>query len=205
MRLSQQEKEQLLRNCSRTGMSFYRTTTEDNKSALKEFWHQLGIRTIVTNPCADQQGISSIQIEPEARYIPYTAKPLGWHTDGYYNTKENTIRAFAMHCISPATKGGSNAYFDPEILYILLRDENPDYITALAHPEAMVIPQNTLEEHQPRATTVTPVLTTEQNKLLIRYTERVHNITWRDDEELTGRTSVYSRKTNGKYTLSTKL
>ena len=45
-----------------------------------------------------------------------------------------------LHCISPARVGGENALMDPEIAYILLREENPDFIRALMHPQAMEIP-----------------------------------------------------------------
>ena len=73
---------------------------------------------------------------------PYTNRPLSWHTDGYYNAPEDRIRSFILHCCRNAERGGESALLDPEIAYIRLRDENPRFIAALMHDEAMTIPAN---------------------------------------------------------------
>ena len=76
------------------------------------------------------------------QYIPYTNKALSWHTDGYYNVLDKQIFGIIMHCVRPAAEGGVNSLLNPENVYIALRDENPAYIEALMHPEAMTIPDN---------------------------------------------------------------
>jgi alpha-ketoglutarate-dependent taurine dioxygenase len=63
-------------------------------------------------------------------FIPYTDKPIRWHTDGYYNIPERTVRGMVLHCVQSAASGGENQLLDHEIAYILLRDENPDFIRA---------------------------------------------------------------------------
>jgi hypothetical protein len=64
-------------------------------------------------------------------FIPYTHKPINWHTDGYYNTLDRRILGMTLHCAQDAEAGGENALLDHEIAYIQLRDANPDYIAAL--------------------------------------------------------------------------
>jgi len=149
-------------------------------------WAQLGLRTAVTNPCADEEQISSIRVMPDAPYIPYTAKRLKWHTDGYYNAGAQTICAFAMHCVTPAEQGGENQYFDPEILYILLRDENPTYVTALMRPDTFTVAPNPDEPGLARARNGA-VLSIRQSDgaLVMRYSERRRYLSWREDATTT--------------------
>ena len=56
-----------------------------------------------------------------------------------------------LHCVSPAADGGENGLLDPEIAYLRLRDENPEFIRALMAPDAMTIPANTEEGGENRA------------------------------------------------------
>jgi len=67
------------------------------------------------------------------RYIPFTDKALGWHTDGYYYRAAKRVRAFVMHCERPAAAGGSNRLLDPEVLYLHLRDRDPELASASGH------------------------------------------------------------------------
>ena len=77
-----------------------------------------------------------------AGYIPYSNRPLSWHTDGYYNFHgpSDCVKAMVLHCVRDAVEGGVNALLDHEIAYIRLRDRDPAFIEALTHPEAMTIP-----------------------------------------------------------------
>lgn len=177
----------LAAQCRCCGFAFYRFATDDCDTAmLKQFWTRLGLHTLVANPCADEALISRIEATPGARYIPYTERPLKWHTDGYYGTADTgVVRAFAMHCVRSSGHGGENRWFDPEILYIRLRDENPDYVAALMHPQTLTVPPNPDEANlpggeQPRTA---PVLSLHpaSGDLTMHYTERARNVTWRDD------------------------
>lgn len=179
------EKKKLLRNCKQHNLSFYRFEKSCRRAALFDFWKQLGLTELVYNPESDDDGISQIKVNPQSRYIPYTNKPLQWHTDGYYSLGKKTIRAFAMHCIHPASSGGQNTYLNPEVLIARLLKENPDYITALMHPQAMTVLPNTDDEKSHRAASTTPMLTVEENHLLLRYSERTHSIAWNKDPLLT--------------------
>ena len=184
--LSNGEYTALTERCRRRNFAFYRTDARAGTSRLKQLWARVGLRTPVANPRADRDGISRIEDTPGARYIPYTTRPLKWHTDGYYNDPADTIRAFAMHCARPAGQGGENQYFDPEILYILLRDENPDYIVALMHPQALTVPRNS-EATYPggmREARSVPVLALDPQggDLVTRYTGRSRYVSWRGDK-----------------------
>ena len=61
-------------------------------------------------------------------YIPYTNRPLNWHTDGYYNRPEEQVRGIVMHCAAESASGGENLFLDQEIAYILLRDADSRFI-----------------------------------------------------------------------------
>ena len=184
--LSKKEKQVLLSNCKQTNMSFYSLTNPTatiTPTILLKFWEQLGMRRTDVNLCADTHGVSRIEVDPEARYIPYTNKALKWHTDGCYNPQEKPILSFAMHCANSSQTGGTNNYLDTDMLYILIRDENPDYIRALSHPEALTIPANIVDGKTLRPAITVPVLDYRKG-LLFRYSERSRNIQWRDDPVL---------------------
>jgi hypothetical protein len=145
----------------------------------------LGLHRLDSNLCADADSITSLRVVEIGRhggYIPYTNRPLSWHTDGYYNPADNQIRAILMHCVTPAHAGGENALLDHEILYLLLREEDPDLISALMHPQAMTIPPNTEGGEEIRGETVGPVFSImADGHLHMRYSARTRNIIWRDD------------------------
>ncbi|MEJ2115108.1 MAG: TauD/TfdA family dioxygenase [Gammaproteobacteria bacterium] len=89
-----------------------------------------------------------------------------------------------MHCIRPAKSGGENSYLDPEIAYILLRDENPDYIAALMQDDVMMIPANEIGGKQIRPAQTGPVfyVDADSQKLCMRYTARQRSIVWKQDK-----------------------
>ncbi len=160
-------------------------STNVDKQAIRELGRQFGLLSLDANICADEDSITSlraIEKTPARGYIPYTNKRLSWHTDGYYNPMDRQIRAIIMHCVSPAAQGGENMYLDHEMLYLQLRDENPDYVAALMHPRAMSIPPNVDEGQEIRGETVGPVFSLDADgHLHLRYSARMRNIHWRDD------------------------
>ena len=183
-RLDAAEKVSLRNNCRRYNLSFYRCIVPCDRQTLTAFWRQLGLTGAIGNPEADDDNISRIETRDDARYIPYTNQALSWHTDGYYNVGARTIRAFAMHCARPAGTGGTNCFFDPEILCMLVHDENPRYLAALTHPRAMTIPANDCHGAQHRRAVSVPMLAYESGRVLFRYTERSNAAHWRDDPVL---------------------
>ena len=186
--LTVEEKDRLLQICNKTNLVIYRISNNnfEDKKIVNAIAMQLGLQHMDNNLCADQDRISSIQVMDEGlsnAYIPYTNKPLNWHTDGYYNQNEKRIRSFLMHCVRPASSGGLNTYLDPELIYILLRDEDPKYIEALQDTSAMTIPPNFEGSEEIRSEKNGPVflLDDETQSLYMRYTARSRNIIWKDN------------------------
>ena len=171
-----------------TNFALYQSRCALDKDGLVDFAAQLGLRHIVSNPGADHRGISTLRVnpaDPESRYIPYGNQPLNWHTDGYYNPRSTMVRSFVLHCASPAATGGGNRILDHEIVYIRLRDENPEFIRALMHPEAMCIPANVSGEEVIRTDTVGPVFSLgHRGHLNMRYTARTRSIQWKKEPVL---------------------
>lgn len=93
------------------------------------------------------------------------------------------IRALVLHCVSPAAEGGENRLLDHEIAYILLREENPDFIHALMQRDAMTIPARIDEEGVARPERSGPVFSVDRRTahLHMRYTARTHSIVWKQD------------------------
>ena len=68
-------------------------------SNLLKFANNLGLEKIIQNPYSDKNGVSNITAIKDKRqgeYIPYTNKKLNWHTDGYYNSEKEEVRAFIL-------------------------------------------------------------------------------------------------------------
>ena len=70
---------------------------------------------------------------------------------------------------------------NPENINIALRDENPAYIEALMHPQAMTIPANIDSGEVIRQAQTGPVFMIKPNgRLHMRFSARKRNIRWRD-------------------------
>jgi hypothetical protein len=171
----------------KTGMAIYagRNSEHADKSLIRELGRHFGLERLDHNMCADEDAITSLTVQSDALhqgYIPYTNRPIAWHTDGYYNDLQHQIHALLLHCVQPAARGGENQLLDHEVLYIQLRDENPDYIRALMHPLAMTIPPNRGDGETLRPARSGPVFMIRQDgRLHMRYTDRKRSIEWRDD------------------------
>jgi len=171
----------------RTNLFIYKLSPDAvaARDAARKLAAAFGLDRLDSNLCAED-GLSAIAVRPDgrtARYIPYTDRPIQWHTDGYYNAPDETIRGFLLHCESDAAEGGESALMDHEIAYILLRDEDPRLAAALFHPEAMSVPPNEDEGQTLRGMRAGPVFSQdpETGTLHMRYTARTRSIAWRDD------------------------
>jgi hypothetical protein len=165
-----------------------KTGRDPDKEIPRRLGAQVGLSHIDSHWLTDADDISPISVRgAEERgerrdFIPYTDKPIKWHTDGYYNKPECTVRALLLHCVESAATGGENQLLDHEIAYILLRDENPDYIRALSQPDAMTIPARLENGGVARAEQSGPVFSVDaQGFLHMRYTARSVNVLWRAD------------------------
>lgn len=185
--LTKSERKAIIERCNKSNMTVYISGTGSNpdKRIASELAKQFGLRTLDRNMGADDDGITSLQVsqsQGRERYIPYTNNAIHWHTDGYYNKRDQQIHALCLHCVRSAQEGGTNSLLDHEIAYIKLRDENPDYIRALMSPNAMTIPANIKDGVMIRPDRSGPVFSVRGNDILhMRYTERAHNIIWNDD------------------------
>ncbi len=65
------------------------------------------------------------------RAIPFSTRHVNWHTDATYYGSHRTIEALFLLCKRPALQGGSNKVLDNEMLYIHLRDRDPDALRVL--------------------------------------------------------------------------
>ncbi|MDH3526750.1 MAG: TauD/TfdA family dioxygenase [Gammaproteobacteria bacterium] len=186
--LDRSEKKALLERCKRANMALYQLATgsEPGKQLVRALGRQFGLERLDNNLRADEDSITALRVVPEAgktHYIPYTNRPLNWHTDGYYNSPDEQVRAIVMHCVADAVAGGDNSYLDHEIAYLLMRDENPDYIRALMQPDAMTIPANVEDGAELRPVQSGPVFSVQPltGTLHMRYTARTRSIVWKDD------------------------
>ncbi len=186
-RLTPSERRQILRLCRKTNMAVYAGATgnDPDKSIVRTLGAQFGLRRLDHNMGADDDAITSLQTSSDGHrqtYIPYTNRPIAWHTDGYYNALDRQIRAMVLHCVEADDSGGENDLLDPEILYILLRDENPDYIRALSQSDVMTIPPNVVDGKELRAAQPGPVFSVfPDGNLHMRYTARTRSIAWKAD------------------------
>jgi len=177
--------------CARANMAIYSAPhlPAADKSIPHQLAQQLGLVRLEGNYLADEDGLSSITPAGDegssvrGDFIPYTHKPINWHTDGYYNALDRRILGMTLHCAQDAESGGENALLDHEIAYIQLRDVSPDYVAALMQPDAMTIPARMDEDNVARPEQSGPVFAVDpsQGFLYMRYTARTRSIVWKDD------------------------
>jgi hypothetical protein len=147
---------------------------------------QFGLRSLDRNWLADDDGVSEVRVADDpgrGDFIPYTDRPIRWHTDGYYNPPQRRIRAMVLHCVRNAAQGGENALLDPEIAYLQLRDEDPAHVRALMREDAMTIPERSDDGGVARPAQAGPVFSVdpEDGHLHMRYTARTRSIEWSPD------------------------
>jgi alpha-ketoglutarate-dependent taurine dioxygenase len=134
--LSQAERDRLLALCATANMAIYRSpVVAEDKAIPRLLAARMGLHRLDGNWLADDDGISPIAVaaQPSERpaFIPYTNRPIKWHTDGYYHPQTRQIRAMVLHCVRRAQTGGESAVMDHEMAYIALREANPDWVRAL--------------------------------------------------------------------------
>jgi len=189
-RLTAAEKAALLDRCDRANMAIYVSGcgSEADKQIPRQLGLQLGLASLDGHYLTDDDGISPLSVAgidsngKRGEFIPYTDHAIRWHTDGYYHPPQRTVRGMILHCVESAASGGDNRLLDHEIAYLLLRDENPEFIRALSRPDAMIIPARIEEGSVARPDQPGPVFSTDaQGFLHMRYTARTKSIVWKDD------------------------
>lgn len=182
------ERSRIARLCERANMAVYQTdpAPEADGGTILELSRSFGFQGFDRNLHADEDAVSALEVredQPAGEFIPYTRRGLRWHTDGYYNEDSRAIRGFLLHCVRPAAEGGVNRLLDPEIAYILLRQENPEFVRALMAPDTFTIPANIIGDTEIRAAYTGPVFSIdpEDGHLLMRYTQRQRYVHWKQD------------------------
>lgn len=185
--LSDVEHKALLDVCRKTNMVIYasKTSSDPDPEIPLSIGRRFGVQSLDNNWLANDNGLTSLTVAKEGirqRYIPYTNQAINWHTDGYYNTKQNQINSLLLHVVQRAVEGGENALMDHEMAYILLREKNPEYIRALMSSNVMTIPARIEEGKIARAEESGPIFSiSEEGDLHMRYTIRVNNVIWSED------------------------
>lgn len=188
--LTPAERGALADRLSRCNMAVYAAPAEPplQRDGLRALGASFGLRSLDGNMLADDDGVTPLAVAPEGtrtRYIPYTDKPLTWHTDGYYNAADRQVRSVLLHTVRPAAEGGANALLDHEVAYILLREADPAHVAALMRPDALYIPENAEEPGAPRPGRLGPVFRImADGRLHMRYSRRKTNIVWADLPEV---------------------
>src|SRR3972149_6526039 len=185
--LSAGERQALLERGTRANMAIYASPAggDPDKETPRRLGLQLGLRDLDSNYLADDDGISPLAVAERGtrgEFIPYTNRGIKWHTDGYYNPEERTVRAVLLHCVERAESGGENDLLDHEIAYIQLRDRNPRHIRALMAQDALTIPARMEDGRIERPAQAGPVFSVDASGFLhMRYTMRAVNIEWKSD------------------------
>jgi hypothetical protein len=186
--LTPSEKAKMLALCRKTNMVVYQITSDRpvDKVALQALSAQFGLFRLDHNLGADDDGVTALQVLSEENrssqeYIPYTNRPINWHTDGYYNTSDRQVRGLLLHCVRPALMGGENLLLDHEMAYLHLRDIQPDYIAVLMEEDVMTIPPNLEGDIELRPAQSGPVFSIDPltGSLQMRYTARTKSIIWK--------------------------
>ena len=184
---SQTECDAIRQLCAKANMALYRVDQPLGKHGALRLANLFGLNHLDVPLYTKEPGVTEIQNIDTGRqgeYAPYTDRALSWHTDGYYNPSDEQVRGMVLHCERAATQGGVTALLDPEIAYIRLRDENPDYIAAMMDVDALTIPENEEGGVLIRPAETGPVFSLIGNFLHMRFTARKRYIEWKPGKSL---------------------
>jgi alpha-ketoglutarate-dependent taurine dioxygenase len=197
--LSRAEHAAMLERIRAANMVVYAgAATGADAAVARSLGAQFGLATLDANWLADEDGVSRVTVAAgggRGEFVPYTDRPIRWHTDGYYNPPERTIRSMVLHCVARAAQGGENRLLDHELAYLYLRDEDPAHVRALSRPDAMTIPAREDDSGVARPAQTGPVfsLCPHDGSLHMRYTARSKSIEWKRDAELAAAVAALER------------
>ena len=181
-KLTASEKNKILALCQNNNFALFQIKAQANyEDSIIRINQQFGLKDFDGHLYVKNKGLAHItqsNNKDQSEFIPYTDKNIGWHTDGYYNPIDARIRAFSLFCVQPAKTGGLSQWIDPDMVYLLLREDNPEVANALTHPQAMSIPEHRVDGKVRRERSVGPVFFVDEltQQLYMRYTQRKKNI-----------------------------
>lgn len=115
--------------------------------------------------------------------VPFTTRQIHWHTDATYYGSDKTIQALFLLCNRPAVEGGNNKVLDNEVLYILLRDNDPDALRVLMN-------KNCFKYKNPKTGEIAEDLggkvfwTNADGNLCHRFSFRKMDMAWSEDGDI---------------------
>ena len=184
-RLRLAEREAIAGECARFNLALYRFVQgRSDPGALSAFASAMGLHRRDLTLGADHRGVATVRVKRKRHgpeMIPFTPRALNWHTDGYYNAPERSVRGVVMHCAAPSASGGENALLDPDLVFAAMHGQDPALVEALVHPGAMTIPAHEADGAVVRPARTVPVfrLLDDFPSLHMRYTMRTLSIRWR--------------------------
>ena len=188
--LTPTEKSKIQQLCWHNNFALFEISVQENPAdAIVQLNRQFGLVDYDQHLYVQNDGLAYItqnNKQSQTEFIPYTDKAIGWHTDGYYNAINNRVRAFSLFCVTPASIGGTNQWIDPQMVYILLKEDNADVVAALTHSQAMTIPAHIVDGVSRRETSVGPIFFMDDStdELSMRYTQRKRNIEFHHSTEV---------------------
>ncbi len=163
-------------------------TSADINNDVARLYAGLSLTTTDSGVVSDKNGLSLLSDmsgTPRGRFIPYTSRAMGWHSDGYYNAPEKALRCFTLHCVQPAAQGGELSLLDDHLLLIALADENPGMVALLSSKNAMTIPANKDDVGHDRPDRATAVLFNHADGSPgTHFTTRTTNIRWQSTDTM---------------------
>ena len=186
--ISAGERRSIQRSIDRANFAIYQCRRPIDRAEVRIIARGFGLERLEFSSETDEDGVTALYNktgDEKSIYVPYSNKPLRWHTDGYYNPENARLRSFLLHCCSDADSGGENSLLDHEIAYIQLRDLDPGHIVALMAEDALTIPANTRFGDELRAESKGPVFHIgDDQRLHMRFTDRKVFAGWKNDPEL---------------------
>ena len=133
--LTAAEKAKILETVERANMCVFTAgSAELDMASLLTLGAQLGVaRTDKSARHAQSDELTDSGILNRA--VPFSTRHCNWHTDATYYGSNHTIQALFLLCKRPALEGGSNKVLDHEMLYIRLRDTDPDALDVLMNKD----------------------------------------------------------------------
>ncbi len=193
------DKSALIKICSQVadqGFAIYQWTeaSQDPDHDVKHLHQRLSLQSFDHGVVHEGDGLSlltDLSGSTQGRFIPYTSRAMSWHTDGYYNTMDQSLGCFTLHCINPAQSGGALTLLDHQLILIALHDQNSELVELLSHPQAMALPANQDDLGHNRPTRHSPVLFVRTDGTPgAHFTTRSKNIQWRTPETLQAATQM---------------
>lgn len=177
------EKTRVLELVERANMCVYTAgSAELNMDSLLALGKQLGVSaTDKSARHSNSDELTDSGILNKA--IPFTTRHVRWHTDATYYGSDKTIQALFLLCKRPAVEGGNNKVLDNEVLYILLRDKDPDALGILMRNDCF-------KYKNPKTGEISEHLggrvfwTNADGHLCHRFSFRKLDMAWSDDSEV---------------------